>query len=420
MKPLGLGEHGGVTVVREGKAFVAYLRYRDYAGRGRRVKRSGKSRAEAYREVLKAVRHALANGGDVEFSARSTFGEASKAWLVMFEGQVTRGARSPSTLDEYRHVIDRVVEPGVGSLRLGELTTPRLDRFIQRVLSDRGYATAKLSRTVLSGICGWLVRRGALSTNPVRDITPLELDRDRTARALSVEEVRAWLGVLDASPFARRHDLPELARFMLATGLRLGEALGVTWADVDLGAGAIAVQRTIIRVKGKGLVAKRVKSRASERGLLIPSWCVNMLQARRAGSGGLDSPVFPDSRGGWRDRSNVGKAFRTVRAGSDFDWVKTHTYRKTVATILDGSGASARMIADQLGHARISMTQDVYLGRHALNAGNLAALEAYDPGRPSRVSRGKRERSRVGSIRPMTRPPGELPEQVQRTKGAPD
>jgi len=78
----------------------------------------------------------------------------------------------------------------------------------------------------------------------------------------------------------------------------------------------------------------------------------------------------------------VGKAFRQVRGGSDFEWVKTHTYPKTVATLLDQSGASARMIADQLGHSRVSMTQDVYLGRRAGNAGNLKALEAYNPDLP--------------------------------------
>jgi site-specific recombinase XerC len=76
-----------------------------------------------------------------------------------------------------------------------------------------------------------------------------------------------WLAMLDANEFAQRHDLPELARSMLATGLRLGEALGITWADIDLTAGSVAVRRTIIRVQGKGLVAKRVKPRASERRL---------------------------------------------------------------------------------------------------------------------------------------------------------
>lgn len=108
---------------------------------------------------------------------------------------------------------------------------------------------------------------------------------------------------------------------MLATGLRLGEALGVTWGDVDLGAGTVSVTR----VKGQGLVANRVKSRASERGLLMPQWCVELLRARRVRLGGFDGAVFPDARGGWRDRSNVGKAFRQVREGSDFEWVKTHT-----------------------------------------------------------------------------------------------
>lgn len=301
----------------------------------------------------------------------------------MFEGLVVRGSRSPSTLDEYRYQVARVIAPGVGSLRLGEVTTPRLDRFVQAVLADRGYATAKQTRSALSGICGWLVCRGALPVNPVRDLTPLEQDRDRTARALSIEEMRRWLALLDASEFAQRHDLPELARFMLATGLRLGEALGVTWADVDLTAGTVSVTRTIVRIKGHGLVANRVKSRASERGLLLPPWCVELLRARRVRLGGFDGPVFPDARGGWRDRSNVGKSFRQVRLGSDFEWVKTHTYRKTVATLLDQSGASARMIADQLGHSRVSMTQDVYLGRRASNSGNLAALEAYNSDPPA-------------------------------------
>jgi len=379
VKPLGLGEHGGITVTREGSAYVAYLRYRDFAGRGRRLKRSGRSKAEASRKVMRAVREALETNGDGQLSSTSTFEDAARGWLTTFEAQVARGARSPSTLDEYRYVIARVIVPGVGSLRLGEITTPRLDRFIQAVLTDRGYATAKLSRSVLSGICGWLVRRGVLGVNPVRDLTPLEVDRDRTARALSVEEMRAWLALLDGSDLARRHDLPELARFMLATGLRLGEALGVTWADVDLATGAIAVHRTIVRVKGKGLVASKVKSRASERRLLLPLWSVELLRARRIRLGGFEGPVFADSRGGWRDRSNVGKVFREVRGGSDFEWVKTHTFRKTVATLLDQSGASARMIADQLGHSKVSMTQDVYLGRRAGNAANLAALQAYNP-----------------------------------------
>jgi integrase len=52
-----------------------------------------------------------------------------------------------------------------------------------------------------------------------------------------------------------------------------------------------------------------------------------------------------------------------------------HTYRKTVATMHDRQGLSARTIADQLGHARISMTQDVYMGRRAVDQAAAAVLE---------------------------------------------
>lgn len=88
-----------------------------------------------------------------------------------------------------------------------------------------------------------------------------------------------------------------------------------------------------------------------------------------------DGPVFPDSVGGYRDSQNVERAFREVRKGTEFAWVVPHTYRKTVATLMDRGGLSARTIADQLGHSRISMTQDVYMGRRAVDGSASLALE---------------------------------------------
>ena len=61
------------------------------------------------------------------------------------------------------------------------------------------------------------------------------------------------------------------------------------------------------------------------------------------------------------------------------DWVTTHTWRKTTASVLDGSGITAGMIADQLGHWRVSMTQDVERG--AVDPRVVQALEAADPHR---------------------------------------
>ena len=90
--------------------------------------------------------------------------------------------------------------------------------------------------------------------------------------------------------------------------------------------------------------------------------------------------MFPDVLGGYRDRNNIEKDFRKVREGTPFEWVVPHTYRKTVATLLDAGGLSARIIADQLGHSRISMTQDVYPGRRAVDAAAATALDTLFPG----------------------------------------
>jgi integrase len=59
---------------------------------------------------------------------------------------------------------------------------------------------------------------------------------------------------------ARERDLPDLVDFLLATGLRVGEALAVTWDAVDLSAGTVEVRGTVIRVKGRDWVYATVNA----------------------------------------------------------------------------------------------------------------------------------------------------------------
>jgi integrase len=87
------------------------------------------------------------------------------------------------------------------------------------------------------------------------------------------------------------------------------------------------------------------------------------------------SPAFPDSLGGLRDPSNTRRSLRDARGSAGFAWVTSHAFRKTAATVLDEAGLSARVIADQLGHARPSMTQDRYMGRGSVTPATAAALE---------------------------------------------
>jgi integrase len=171
-------------------------------------------------------------------------------WFRQIEDLVENGHRSPSTLGLYRHVLDRHVLRGLGSLRLSEITPSRVDHFLQDKRRSTGYSTAKLCRSVASGVCGLAVRRDALRSNSVRDVSTLERRGGKEARALTPDEAREWLELLDSSDFAKRKDLPDLVRFLLGTRCRLGEAVGVRWDDLDLDRHLLHVRRTIIRVRG--------------------------------------------------------------------------------------------------------------------------------------------------------------------------
>ena len=53
----------------------------------------------------------------------------------------------------------------------------------------------------------------------------------------------------------------------------------------------------------------------------------------------------------------------------------SHSFRKTVATMIDEEGLSARVGADQLGHAKVSMTQDRYMKRGKVHTEVAALLD---------------------------------------------
>jgi hypothetical protein len=73
-----------------------------------------------------------------------------------------------------------------------------------------------------------------------------------------------------------------------------------------------------------------------------------------------------------------------VRAGTSFEWCVSHTAPRTVATLLDGDGLSGRAIADQLGHAGVSMAQDVCMGRRIIGEAWVQPLWPAGMGAPGR------------------------------------
>ncbi len=373
--PLGLGTYGTIRFYKTDSGYRACTLARGYDGRTRALERHGKTKAAAERALKAALRDRAGEQTNAEIRAESRVSILAEAWYAGLADL------SPITMQAYRDRLDRQILPRLGQLRIRELSVGHLDRHLRGIADEHGVATARMCRSVLSGMCTLAARHDALRQNPVRALGPVNGRVKKAPRALTVPQLRQLRAALSYDDRAIARDLPDLVAFLMATGLRIGEACGLSWDAVDLEAGTVEVRAAAVRVRGQGLVVKTTKTDAGTRTLVLPLWCVAMLRERSSrldldGSGPGNQPVFPAPLGGWRDPSNTQADLREAFATAGFDWVTSHVFRKTVATLMDQAGLSFRAAADQLGHANTSMTTDVYFGRKVATTGAAAVLEA--------------------------------------------
>jgi len=399
--PLEIGKPGNITIRElKPKVFQARCRFRDLDGVTRLVAARGKSRTGAQNALLaKLAERPGGSRGVNKLQPHHRFTDAAKLWLSKIE-QTQRG----TTYASYRQWLDGRVIPDIGEMRLRELDVGYLDTYFIR-LQDRDYKanTLRMIRKVIRGPLELALKHRAIVDNPISHLDKIKGGQS-SPRALSPDERRRLLAWLDgdsddpderkAQQAARQRDMQDIVRVMLGTGLRIGELLGLRWQDVHLKGKivtidgrsvvvpAIDVSGNVTRVVGKGLVRHEGKTAQAKRMVLLAGFVLDALTARRQRLGLLaqpDSPVFAAMTPhglSWRDPSRVSQWIREVREHVGLHWMTSHVWRKTAATIMHEAGIPTSIIADQLGHKHISMTEDVYLGRGTYSLDAPAALDA--------------------------------------------
>lgn len=273
--------------------------------------------------------------------------------------------RSPATMATYRFAADKL-KKFLGGVRVWEASTSRLDAALRSMRTAHGSTMAKQSKTILRGGLQLAVMANVIPANPVRDVQPLRAKaQPKGAKPLDGAGLRALLNGVRASEYCQRHDLVDPVTVLVATGLRRSELLALRWSEFDQDAGTLTVSGKLVRATGHGLQRiDETKSAAGTRTVPLPSFAVDALRARRGRDYVGEQPmIFPSTAGTWRDPNNFGKEWRNVRESLGVAEATTHSFRKTVATLIDDEGLSARVGADQLGHAKVSMTQDRYMTR---------------------------------------------------------
>lgn len=381
--PLQVGTWGRISrdQVQPG-VWRAMARFRDFDGLTRKVEARAATGAKAERQLVLAMTDRAMPAGE-DITADTRISALAAVWWAEFLDL----DRAINTRRRYEEIKDGYVLPGVGGLRIREATVSTLDRFLKTMRTKHGDGTAKICKTVLSGMLGLAARHGALEGNPLRDVATIPTGK-KEVRALTLAEVAAFrAGLLQwesKKATAGRYptaDMLDVVDVMLATGCRIGEALAIRWPDVDLKAEkpTLTVNGTIVTEQGNGLIIQdHPKSTNSRQTYFLPPFAVEMLLRRQVSQlmGNPHDVVFPSATGTLRDPGNYRKQLRTARASIGFDWVTPHTFRKTVGTLLASSEGMA-VASAQLGHSSEQITSKHYVQKTHHAPDMTAALQAF-------------------------------------------
>lgn len=327
-------------------------------GKRKKIRRTGKSIAEAERRLKQAVAEYVDAEATDELKPTSTIGRLLDEWINHLDA-------ADRTKEVYESTIRLHIKPSIGDLQINEATTPKLDQFIREVSTA---PTAKRCRAILSGAFSLATRYGLVTHNPVRDTSTVKVVKPKP-RALSTSEIATFYRAVnfyctkgEGGPPVQAHALPSVVDFLLGTGVRISEALNVRWNDLRLDEQPPTA--TIHVTKDGG----------SERTIQLPEVAVRGIKNQLANRAVSDY-VFPTSTGRPLSKSNIERWFRDCRTSwearhdkwrsdddLDISWVTPHSFRRTVATLL-ADQVSLLAASQQLGHADSVVTQHHYLQR---------------------------------------------------------
>jgi integrase len=345
-------------IYRRGSRYVVVHEYR-----GKQTKRAARTIGEAL-----TIQGEFRQPGGAAYmpAGAQTFAGYAATWLDTYRGRTRRGV-GELTREDYARSLRLYLVPEFGTTRLADITPPDVRRLIRR-LEDQGKKATTIRGILapLKALFATAVEDGALRSNPAAGVRI-------TGRDEAPEEVRALTRVEFAALLA---EVPEdwrlFVEFLTHTGLRISEALGLTWEAIAFGERPrVVVREQLCRGKRRSL-----KSDHSRRDVPLTAGMAQRLWklgAKRA----PDAPVFSTSIGTALSASNVrNRVLAPARIAAGMEWVSFHTFRHTCASHLFDAGMNIKQVSAWLGHSDAAFTQRTYV--HLIDGGIGAAPAAFD------------------------------------------
>jgi integrase len=321
----------------------------------------GHSRAEVVKQ-LDELRLRRSNGLVVEPNTL-TVATFLTQWL---RDTVTMENRD-GTLRRYTSLTRNHILPTIGHLKLSAVQPAHLQRlYAGMTATGKAPSTTKGAHAILHKAFEQAVEWRYLARNPAQAVKPPAL-KQHDMHPLAPEEANHLI----ASAESLDDRWAPLWRMLLDSGARLGEALALTWNDVDLERGSIIITKTLQRVARDGVpVIGDPKTARSRRMIPLSPATTRALRAHRArqaevrlaaGAAYAGYDLAFASRHGFPFRhQRVGEALAASLSAAGLPRIRVHDLRHSAATLMLGAGVPAKVASERLGHSSVAFTLDRY------------------------------------------------------------
>jgi integrase len=332
----------------------------------------GRQHKESFR-TLALAREAKGRrqAGEKRPVERVAFLDYYEGWIASYAGRTSRGF-SETTRPEYKRSIEAHAVPRWRTWKLADVE-PKDVRDLFGAMRKNEMSTSQIVklRAALSAMFATAVDDDLLRSNPVQGIripaASSEEPKDDRAKALTRQELRLLL-------LAIPEDWRLFFELLAHTGLRISEAIGLTWEHLELGGDRprLLVREQVYRGK-----RRKLKSGAGRRDIPLSSGMASRLLARRRDKyKGPDMPVFASSTGTTLIRGKVAERVLNPAAiavglyevvdGADGKprkkpTISFHAFRHTCASLLFDEGRNVKQVQEWLGHADPGFTLRTYV-----------------------------------------------------------
>lgn len=306
-----------------------------------------------------------------------------------------RGLKN-NTFENYKYMYETFVRNQIGSKTVSSLKKTDIKRFYNYLADERHLKPATIDNihTVLHQILDMAVDDDYLRNNPsnnvLKELKQSHCFQTEKRRALTRPEQELFLSYLKNTPSASLW-YPIFA-VLVGTGLRVGEATGLRWCDIDLDEGIINVNHTLVYYDHRTDGSKRgcyfnintTKTPAGKRQVPMLDFVKEafLMEKERqelldihceAVVDGYTDFIFLNRFGQPQHQATLNKAIRRIiRDCNDEQFLKDenakvllphfscHSLRHTFTTRMCEAGVNVKVIQDTLGHKDISTTLNIY------------------------------------------------------------